>query len=115
LSLTGVRVGEVEVTLATLRVRVRGAWIGQVQIDGDISDLRINGVDGAPSVEAEFDHRYPLRPTMRPPTSPASARRGTPHQLSLPFDEVEPDPGVPWDRDVDVLEGRRRRWRRSRR
>jgi len=37
------------------KVRVRGAWIGEVSIDGQIAGLRINGVDVGPLIEAERD------------------------------------------------------------
>lgn len=48
------------------RVRARGAWVGQVEIDGQIESLRINGVDVGPLIEAELDRRDPQRPKMRP-------------------------------------------------
>jgi DinB superfamily len=37
-----------------------------VDISGQIDNVRINGVDIAPLVEAELDRRYPDRATMRP-------------------------------------------------
>jgi hypothetical protein len=43
-----------------------GAALRHVQINGDIDDLRINGVDVAPLVEAELDRRHPERALMRP-------------------------------------------------
>lgn len=155
MSLTDVRVSEVDVRRASLwRVRLRGAWIGEVDVEGHIGELRINGVDVGPLVEAELDRRYPDRPAMRPSDvagfraawdrledlwagTVAQARALPPellhervdgewsftetlrhlvfatdiwvrravlgdprpwHPLSLPFDEMEADPGVPWDR-----------------
>jgi uncharacterized damage-inducible protein DinB len=138
------------------KVRVRGAWVGEVEIDGQIEGLRINGVDVGPLIEAELDRRDPRRAKMRP-TDVAGFREawaileslwagtveraralpperlherveeewsfietlrhltmatdiwvsravlGDPrpwHPLALPFDEMEPDPEVPWDRDA---------------
>jgi hypothetical protein len=37
-----------------------------VEISGEISNLRVNGVDVVPLVEAELDHRHPERVKMRP-------------------------------------------------
>jgi hypothetical protein len=156
-ALTDARVRDVEVVRGSLwRVRMRGAWIGEVTIDGEIAGLRINGVDVRPLIEAELDRRHPDRAKMRPAeaggfreawdiverlwagtvdrarTLPPEllhervdgewsfiqtlrhlvfatdiwVRRAilgdpTPwHPLSLPFDEMEPVPGVPWDRDA---------------
>jgi hypothetical protein len=156
-SLADARVRDVEVVRASLwRVRMRGAWIGEVSIDGEIAGLRINGVDVGPLVEAELDRRYPDRPKMRPRdvagfreawviveslwAGTVDRARGVPpellhervdgewsfiqtlrhlvfatdiwvrrailgdptpwHPLSLPFDEMEPAPGVPWDLDA---------------
>lgn len=156
-SLRDVSLTESDVRRANLwRVRVRGAWIGEVEIDGQVEGLRINGVDVGPLVEAELDRLHPDRVKMRP-TDVAGYRaawdlleelwagtveraRALPpellhervdgewsftetlrhllyatdiwvrrailaeprpwHPLSLPFDEMEPDPAVPWDRDA---------------
>ena len=46
--------------------RIRGAVLVNVDIDGDIENLRVNGVDVVPLVEAELDRRYPERRAMRP-------------------------------------------------
>lgn len=51
------------------RVRMRGAWIGECEIDGHIQGLTVNGVDVGPLVEAELDRRDPLRAMMRPDTA----------------------------------------------
>ena len=45
---------------------IRGAALVNVEISGEIEDLRINGVDVAPLVEAELNRRYPERAKMRP-------------------------------------------------
>ena len=154
-SLTDARLEDVEAVRTSLwRVRVRGAWISEVRIDGHIGELLINGVDVAPLIEAELDRRHPHRAAMRPDDvegfrtawdileslwagTVARARALPPgmlhervdgewsfietlrhlvfatdiwvrrailgdptpwHPLSLPFDEMEPDPAVPWDR-----------------
>ena len=60
--LTGARFHNVYLTGAT----IRGAVLVNVDMDGLISDVRINGVDVVPLVEAELDRRYPDRATMRP-------------------------------------------------
>ena len=38
-------------------------------ISGDIDNVRVNGVDVVPLVEAELNRRYPDRPRMRPTTA----------------------------------------------
>ena len=70
-SLTDARLDNTTVTRASFwRIRVRGAWIDDVQIDGQIDgqigDLRINGVEVGPLMEAELDRRHPQRTAMRP-------------------------------------------------
>lgn len=45
---------------------MRGVELVDVQIDGEIADLTINGVDVVPLVEAELDRRHPDRARMRP-------------------------------------------------
>jgi hypothetical protein len=47
-------------------VRIRDALLVDVDISGQISNLRVNGVDVVPLVEAELDRRYPDRVKMRP-------------------------------------------------
>ena len=54
-------------------VVMRGVEILDTDIHGDIENLRINGVDVAPLVNAELDRRYPDRAAMRP-SSPAGFR-----------------------------------------
>jgi len=45
---------------------IRGALLTDVEVDGDIDRLRVNGVEVAPLVEAELDRRHPQRVKMRP-------------------------------------------------
>jgi uncharacterized protein YjbI with pentapeptide repeats len=45
---------------------IRGSLVIDVEISGEVQNLRVNGVDVAPLVEAELDRRYPDRATMRP-------------------------------------------------
>jgi uncharacterized protein YjbI with pentapeptide repeats len=45
---------------------MRGAWLEDVDIDGEIRNVRINGVDIAPLVEAELNRRYPERTKLDP-------------------------------------------------
>ena len=47
-------------------VVMRGVALIDVDIDGEIANLRINGVDVVPMVEAELDRRMPDRAKMRP-------------------------------------------------
>jgi hypothetical protein len=53
---------------------LRGVDLVDVRIDGDITNLVINGVEVAPLVEAELDRRDPGRAMMRP-TDPAGFRQ----------------------------------------
>jgi DinB superfamily/Pentapeptide repeats (8 copies) len=70
--LTGARFHDVDLAGADFRLvdltgaRIRGAALVAVDISGDITNLRVNGVDVAPLVEAELDRRYPDRAKMRP-------------------------------------------------
>jgi hypothetical protein len=45
---------------------LRGAWLQDVDIDGAIRNVRINGVDIAPLVEAELNRRHPERTKLDP-------------------------------------------------
>ncbi len=45
---------------------IRGAWLVDVEIDAEIRNLVVNGVDVVPLVEAELDRRDPDRAKMRP-------------------------------------------------
>ncbi len=52
---------------------MRGVYLGDVTIDGEVTNLVINGVDVAPLIEAELDRRDPNRAKMRP-ADPAGFR-----------------------------------------
>jgi uncharacterized protein YjbI with pentapeptide repeats len=70
--LTGARFHDVDLTNARFHlvdltgVMIRGAALVNVDISGDIKNLRVNGVDVVPLVEAELNRRYPDRVKMRP-------------------------------------------------
>ena len=71
-NLTGARFEDADLTGARFRyVDLTGAVISDaelvnVDISGEISNLRINEIDVGPLVEAELDRRYPDRVKMRP-------------------------------------------------
>jgi hypothetical protein len=54
-------------------VVMRGVELVDVDIHGEIVNVKINGVDVGPLVNAELDRRYPERAKMRP-TNPAGFR-----------------------------------------
>lgn len=54
-------------------VRVRGSWIRNVTLDGEIDGLVVNGIDVTAYVDAELNRRWPGRDKMRP-TDPAGFR-----------------------------------------
>lgn len=56
-------------------VVMRGMYLSDVEINGEIDNLRVNGVDVGPLVTAELDRRYPDRALMRP-VDPAGFRIG---------------------------------------
>jgi uncharacterized protein YjbI with pentapeptide repeats len=60
--LTGARFRVVDLT----RVTISGSALRDMDISGQIDNVRINGVDVVPLVEAELDRRYPDRAKMRP-------------------------------------------------
>lgn len=70
--LTGSRFRDVDLTDARFHlvdltgVVIRGAVLENVELSGRITDLRVNGVDVVPLVEAELNRRYPDRSKMRP-------------------------------------------------
>jgi len=70
--LTGARFHDVDLSNARFSlvdmtgVTIRGALLANVEVSGDIENLRINGVDVVPLVEAELNRRYPGRAKMRP-------------------------------------------------
>lgn len=45
---------------------LRGLWLEDVDIDGEIRNVTINGVDIGPLIEAELDRRHPERAKLRP-------------------------------------------------
>ena len=55
------------------RVDLRGVELQDVDISGELENVRVNGVDIGPLVEAELNRRYPERAAMRP-TDPAGFR-----------------------------------------
>ena len=61
-NLTGARFRNVDLTHAV----IRGALLVNVEIDGLLQDVTVNGVDVVPLVEAELDRRYPDRAKMSP-------------------------------------------------
>lgn len=71
--LTDARFHDVDLTNARFHlvdltgVVIRGAALVDVDISGEIRDLRVNGIDVVPLVEAELNRRYPDRAKMRPP------------------------------------------------
>ena len=70
--LTDARFHDVDLTNARFHlvdltgVTIRGAALVDVDISGEIENLRVNGVDVVPLVEAELNRRYPDRVKMRP-------------------------------------------------
>jgi hypothetical protein len=60
--LAGADFREVNLTEA----RIRGALLVDMDLSGKISNLRVNGVDVVPLVEAELNRRYPGRSKMTP-------------------------------------------------
>jgi hypothetical protein len=77
--LSGSRFENVDLTDARFRevslrgVVMRGVELVDVDIDGEVANVTVNGVDIAPLVEAELDRRHPDRVKMRP-TDPAGFR-----------------------------------------
>jgi hypothetical protein len=77
--LTGASFEQVDLRNARFRevelggVTMRGAYLHDVDITGEVERLRINGVDVAPLIEAELDRLHPERVKLRP-TDPAGFR-----------------------------------------
>src|SRR5215469_8846364 len=61
-NLSGSRFRNVDLRRSVLR----GLWLADVEIDGLIRNVTINGVDVAPLIEAELNKRDPDRAKMRP-------------------------------------------------
>jgi DinB superfamily/Pentapeptide repeats (9 copies) len=51
---------------ALTRVRMRGVELDDVEITGDLQNVRVNGVDIGPLVSAELDRRHPERAKLHP-------------------------------------------------
>lgn len=72
MKMNGARFDDVDLSGAVFRnvnlsgVAIRGAWVSDVDISGHIENVRINGVDVAPLIEAELNRRYPGREKLRP-------------------------------------------------
>jgi hypothetical protein len=70
--LSRARFDEVDLTASRLRnidltgAQIRGALLVDVELDGYVEGLSVNGVDVGPLVEAELDRRHPGRTAMRP-------------------------------------------------
>lgn len=47
-------------------VTIRAARLKDIDISGDLQNVRVNGIDLGPLVEAELDRRYPERAKLRP-------------------------------------------------
>jgi uncharacterized damage-inducible protein DinB len=47
-------------------VTMRGVELNDVEISGEIGNLKVNGVQVGPLIEAELDRRYPERVKLRP-------------------------------------------------
>ncbi|MGI9005469.1 MAG: DinB family protein [Streptosporangiaceae bacterium] len=45
---------------------LRGVELANVELDGELANVTVNGVEIGPLVEAELDRRYPDRAAMRP-------------------------------------------------
>ncbi|HET9969268.1 MAG TPA: pentapeptide repeat-containing protein, partial [Streptosporangiaceae bacterium] len=70
--LSGATFDQVDLTSARFRnvdltgASIRGALLINVDLDGMLENVTVNGVDVVPLVEAELDRRYPDRAKMRP-------------------------------------------------
>ncbi|MDR6863304.1 DinB family protein [Phycicoccus sp. 3266] len=70
--LTGARLQMVDLADAEVRdtafrnVRMRGVELQDVEINGELENVRVNGVDIGPLVTAELDRRHPERTRLRP-------------------------------------------------
>ena len=57
------------------RLRIRGAELLDVEIDGELENVRINGVDVGPLIEAEMERQDPDYSKMKPDTAPGKGRQ----------------------------------------
>lgn len=60
--LSGARFHNVDLTGA----RIRGAYLVDLDVDGEVENLRINDVDVGPLIEAELGRRHPERAKLSP-------------------------------------------------
>ena len=80
-NLSGAQFRTVDLSDASFRdvylhdVRMRGVELVGVDINGEINNVTINGVQIAPLIDAELNKRYPERAKMSP-TDPAGFREG---------------------------------------
>jgi hypothetical protein len=58
-------------------VKMRGVELQDVEISGDIGNLKVNGVEVEPLVEAELDRRYPERARAEGAAPPVPRGVGT--------------------------------------
>jgi uncharacterized protein YjbI with pentapeptide repeats len=71
-NLIDARFDQVDLTRARFRnvdltgASIRGALLVNVDLDGELENVTVNGVDVVPLVEAELNRRYPDRAKMRP-------------------------------------------------
>ena len=71
-SLVGARLHKLDLSEAVVRgsllrgTRLRGVELVDVEIDGELQGVVVNGVDIGPLVEAELNRRAPERAKMRP-------------------------------------------------
>ena len=73
---------------------ITGAKLVDVDIDGDIENLRVNGVEIGPLIEAELDRRHPGRAQMRA-TTPEEFREAWDLLQSLWRGTIERARGLP--------------------
>ena len=74
--------------------RITSARVVDVEITGDVENLRVNGVDVGPLIEAELDRRHPDRVKMRA-TTPAEFREAWDLLQSLWRGTIERARGLP--------------------
>jgi uncharacterized damage-inducible protein DinB len=84
--------------------RITAARVVDVDITGDVQNLRVNGVDVAPLIEAELDRRHPDRVKMRAST-PAEFREAWDLVQSLWRGTIERARGLPEDQVHERVNG----------
>jgi hypothetical protein len=73
--------------------QMRGVWLAGADIDGDLEDMRIWGIEVRPLLEAELDRRHPER-TVFHATEPADLLTGL-----VTGDELTVECTDPWGGD----------------